>query len=152
VRPSGVEQDVERVGVAVADVDDDVGVHDVVDQRDVLVADPLDVVFAEPVPEQRWALEGLGRGDRRAEALLQMVPRRDRSRRPGGRDERVQPEPGLALGQRLEDVRERPAGDHLVHQVVRVLGELVEDRVRRIQLKALALVVDLRRCSRRRAF
>ena len=43
----------------------DVGVHHVVDQRDVLVADPLDVVLAEAVAEHRRALERLDRDDQR---------------------------------------------------------------------------------------
>jgi hypothetical protein len=46
-----VEQHVEPVGVAIAHVDDDVRVHHVVDQRHVLVADPLDVVLAESVAQ-----------------------------------------------------------------------------------------------------
>ena len=65
----GVEQHVELVGGAIADADDDVGVHHVVDQRDVLVADALDVVLAEAVLQHRRALERLdgdGRGCRSA--------------------------------------------------------------------------------------
>ena len=38
---------------------------------------------------------------------------------------------------------ERAPGDELVHEVVRVLGELVEDHVRRVAREPLALVVDL---------
>ena len=45
----GVEHGIEPVGRLVADADHQIGVHDVVDQRHVLVADALDVVLAVAV-------------------------------------------------------------------------------------------------------
>ena len=62
----GVEHHVQLVGGPVADRDDDVGVHHVVDQRDVLVADALDVVLAEAVLQHRRALQRLDGDDLRA--------------------------------------------------------------------------------------
>ena len=74
-RPAGVgvEQRVEFVGRLVGDGGDDVGVHHVVDERDVLVADPLDVVLAVAVLEHRRTLECLDGDDAGAVLLLQPV-------------------------------------------------------------------------------
>ena len=83
----GVEQHVELVGGSIAHGDDDVGVHDVVDERHVLVADALDVVLAEAVLEQRRALQGLGGHDARPVALLQPVAGADGAGRARGRHE-----------------------------------------------------------------
>ena len=77
----GVEQHAEPVGGAVGDRERDVGVQDVVDQRDVLVADPLDVVLAEAVAEHRRALERLARR-RSASRAAPSGSRRRRSCRP----------------------------------------------------------------------
>ena len=77
----GVEQHVELVGRAIADRRDDVGVHHVVDQRDVLVADALDVVLAEPV----LAASSGTRAPRRRRSACRAAPsggRRRRSCRP----------------------------------------------------------------------
>ena len=101
----GVEERQQRVGRVIADADDDVGVHDVVDQRHVLVADALDVVLAEAVHEQGRAFDRLDRRDPRAERALQMVAGRDRSRRAGRRDESGEPCARAALGH----AHERPA-------------------------------------------
>ena len=59
-----VEQHAERVGRPIGHGGDHVGVHHVVDERDVLVADSLDVVLAEPVLEHRGTLERLHRDGR----------------------------------------------------------------------------------------
>ncbi len=40
----------------------------------MLVTDPLDVVLAEPVAEQRRALEGLDRDGERTEPFFERVP------------------------------------------------------------------------------
>ena len=82
-----VEQHHQRIGGAVADADDRVGVHDVVDIGHVLVADALDVVLAVTVVEQRRALERLHRGDPRAQRLLEMIARGQSAGRAGRRDE-----------------------------------------------------------------
>jgi hypothetical protein len=50
-----------------------------VDQRDVLVADALDVVLTEAVLQHRRALERLHGDDAGAVLLLEAVPRRDGS-------------------------------------------------------------------------
>ena len=60
----GVEQQVELVADPVGDRDDEVRVHHVVDQRDVLVADALDVVLAIAVLEHGRALKRLDSGER----------------------------------------------------------------------------------------
>ena len=92
----GVEQHVELVGGPVADGHDDVGVHHVVDQRDVLVADALDVVLAEAVLEHRRALERLDGDDPGAVVVLQPVAGGDRAGRSGGAGERGQPQVAAA--------------------------------------------------------
>ncbi len=90
-RPAARGEDgLEVVGGAVGDVDDEVGVHDVVDERHVLVADALDVVVAEPVAQQRRALERLGDDDARAVALLEEVAGAQRAGRAARRDVRRQ--------------------------------------------------------------
>jgi hypothetical protein len=143
----GVEEGVEFVGRLVGDGDDDVGVGDVVDQRDVLVADALDVVFAEAVLEHRRALERFDGDDLGAVLLLQPVAGGDRAGRPGGGGERGEREVStLRLVLRshgVEDVAEGPAGDAVVAEVVAELGELVEHEVARGPCEA--------RCRRRRS-
>ena len=60
---AGREEHRQLVGGPVGDPGHQVGVHHVVDERDVLVADALDVVLAEPVGQHRRALQRLGRDD-----------------------------------------------------------------------------------------
>ena len=64
------EEQVESVARVVGHADHDVGVHDVVDQRDVLVADALDVVLAIAVLEHGRAFERLDGDDLGAVPLL----------------------------------------------------------------------------------
>ena len=139
----GAEEEAEPVGRAIRDRDRHVGVHHVVDQRDVLVADPLDVVLAEAVVEHRRALERLGGDDLRAVVLLQVVAGGDRSGRAGRGDERVEPQRRRGVLQRLEQPPERAAGREVVGDVVPELGELVEDDVLGIFRQQMAAVVDL---------
>ena len=87
-----VEHRVELIGGPIADRDHHVGVHDVVDERDVLVADALDVVLAEPVLEHRGALERLDGDDLRAVQILQAIAGGDRAGRAGGTRERGEPQ------------------------------------------------------------
>src|SRR5258706_11045983 len=54
-----VEEEVKRVRTAIRYADDQVGVHHVMDQRDVLVADALDVVLAVAVVQHRRAFDCL---------------------------------------------------------------------------------------------
>ena len=75
----GVEQGVERVGRTVADRDDVVGVHHVVDQRDVLVADALNVVVTEAVLQHRRTLERFDRHDPAAVGVLEIVAGAERA-------------------------------------------------------------------------
>ena len=79
----GVEQGQQLVGMQVADRGDHVGVHHVVDVGHVLVADALDVVFAEAVVEQRRTLGGLDGDDARAEFFLEVIAGRQRAARTG---------------------------------------------------------------------
>ena len=55
----GVEQHVEFVSGAIRNVDHQIGIQHVVDERNVFVADALDVVLAVAVLEHRRALERL---------------------------------------------------------------------------------------------
>ena len=137
------EEDAEPVGRAVGDREGDVRVQHVVDQRDVLVPDPLDVVLAEAVAQHRRALGRLDGDDQRAEALLEVVARADRAGRAGRGDERAQAQVGLLLAQRLEHALERGAGREVVGDVVPELRELVEDHVVRVLGQLVAPVVDL---------
>ena len=52
------EQQVQRVTRRVRDSDDDVGVHDIVDQRNMLIPDALDIVFAIAVTQHGRAFGG----------------------------------------------------------------------------------------------
>src|SRR6266436_3288591 len=60
------EQQVEGIARQIRYTDDEVGIHDVVDQRNMLVADTLDVVLAVSIAKHRRAFESLGRDDFRA--------------------------------------------------------------------------------------
>src|SRR5205823_5240233 len=71
------EQQIELVGDAVGDADDDIGVHHVMYQRNMLVADALDVVLAIAIVEHGRTLQRLDRRDPRPVALLQIISRRD---------------------------------------------------------------------------
>ena len=87
------EEQVERVARVVRHADHDVGVHHVVDQRDVLVADALDVVLAIAVLEHGRTFERLDGGDLRAVPLLELVAGGDRAGRAGRRDKAGKPMP-----------------------------------------------------------
>ena len=137
----GAEQHVEPVGRAVGDRERHVGVHHVVDQRDVLVADPLDVVLAEAVAEQGRALERLDGDGQRAVTLLEVVAGRDRAGRAGRGNERPQPQAGAERS--CSKTAPGPAGGEVVRDVVPELGELVEDHVLRVGRELGAAVVDL---------
>ena len=139
-----VPQHVEFVGGDVADGAHDIGVHHVVDQRDVLVADALDVVFAVPVLEHGRALERLDGDDLGAVVVLEPIPGGDRAGRPRGRREGRQPKiAARRLSNRLEHVPERPPRDRVVTEVVTEFAELVEHEVARILGELVAGVVDL---------
>ena len=139
-----VEQHVEVVGGTIADRAHDVGVHHVVDQRDVLVADALDVVLTEPVLEHRRALERLDGDDPRAVLVLQPVAGGDRAGRTGGRHERGQPQVApRRVAHDVEHVGHGAPGDRVVGEMVAELAELVEHEVLGILRQRVARVVDL---------
>src|SRR5206468_3005387 len=77
-----------------------------------------------------------------AEDVLEVIARRDRARRTGGGDERAQAQ-RPALVQRAEDSPDRRTRATIVHEVVRVLGELVEDDVGVVEGEPITGVVDL---------
>ena len=120
----------------------DSGVGDVVDQRDVLVADALDVVLTETVVEHRRAFERLDRHDLRSVFVLQVVACSERSGGAGRRHVGGEVAAGV-LGHVIEDRFERGASDGIVADVVRELAELVEDDVDRVERELVAGVVDL---------
>ena len=78
------------VGGPVTDGGDDVGVVDIVDERDVLVAYALDVVLAEAVVEHRRAFERLDGDDPGAVIVLQAVTGAQGAGRARGGDEGAQ--------------------------------------------------------------
>jgi len=75
----GVERQIQLIGCLIGDTDDDVGVRDVVDQWDVLVADALNVVLAVPVLEHRRAFQGFDSHNLGPVLLLESVAGGDRS-------------------------------------------------------------------------
>ena len=80
-----VEQAEQSLGIFVVNVDDHVGVLDVVDPRDMLVADTLDAVAAEAIVEDGRALQRFADGQLHARiALLQEVARGHRAGGAGG--------------------------------------------------------------------
>src|SRR6185503_5820428 len=85
------EQQVERIAGGIRYADNDIRIHDVVDQRDMLVADPLDVVLAMAVVEHGRAFNRLHRGNLAAVQRLEAITGAERSRRPAGTDEGSQP-------------------------------------------------------------
>ena len=109
----------------------------------MLVADPLDVVLAEPVGQHRRALQRLDSHDPAPVVVLQAVAGGDRPSRPRRRDEGGEAQAGTVGGDRVEDVAERPPGDLVVGEVVAELTELVEDDIARILGQLVAGVVDL---------
>ena len=109
----------------------------------MLVADTLDVVLAVSVAQQGGTLGRLDGDDLRAVALLEPVARRERARRARGRGVARQPEVRVVRALGLVDRLERAARDGEVAQVVRELGELVEDHALRVLVDPRALVVDL---------
>ncbi len=130
-------------GGVIVESDRHVGVLGVVDPGDVLVADALDAVLAEPVVEQGRALERFaGRDLRVGVELLEVVAGGDGSGRTGG--QRHAPELVAGPHGRLEDLDHGRAGDRVVPQVVPELVELVEDdEVLAGRSQLLALVEDL---------
>ena len=130
------------VGGLVGEAKDEVGVHDVVDEGDVFVADALDVVIAESVVEECRAFEGLDRDGFGAVVVLEVVARADGAGGTGGGDEGA--EFGVLVGflEVVEDGAEGRAGAEVVRQVVVELGELVEDEVGGILGEFVTLVVN----------
>ena len=76
----GVEQHVEFVSGAIRNVDDQVGIHHVVDERNVFVADALDVVLAVTVLEHGRALQRFDSTNCGAEQILQAIASSDGAR------------------------------------------------------------------------
>ena len=139
---SRVEQRVQPVAIAVRDADHGVGVHHVLDQRDVLVADPLDVVGPVAVIEHGRAFERLDRDDPRAVRLLHMISGAERPARSGPGDEGGERQIGVAVAKVGIDRLQRRPGAAVMPEIVGEFGELVEDRVGRVPLQLIARVVD----------
>ena len=113
------------------------------DERNVLVADALDVVLAVAVVEHRGALDGLDSSDPGTVISLEPFAGGQCSRRPGGSHEGSQPKPG-PLGLVVEvKVLEGSTSHLVVADVVGELGELVEDEVAGILGQLVTGVVDL---------
>src|SRR5262249_38713999 len=73
-----VEGKVQTIGVAVRNSDHSVGVHHIMDERNVLVPDALDVVLAIAVLQHCRTFESLDGRDRRPAAFLEIVASRNR--------------------------------------------------------------------------
>ena len=98
-----VPQHAEAIRGAIGHRGRHVGVHDVVDQRDVLVPDALDVVLAEPVQQHRGTLPGLHGHHQGSQALLQVVARGNGPSRAGRRRERPQPKVWIRSADGVDD-------------------------------------------------
>ncbi len=68
-----VEQNVEPVRRIVTDADNEIGVRHIVDERNVFVANALNVVVAKTVVEHRRAFERLDTNDARSVFVFQIV-------------------------------------------------------------------------------
>ena len=137
-----VEQAEQSLGIFVVNIDDHVGVLDIVDPGDVLVADAFDAVAAEAVIQDGRALQRFADSQLHARiALLEEVTRRHRAGGAGGEAGASQ---SLArLLHVLKQVGQGVAGDIVVPQGVAHLGELVEDHHAGILLELPGLVEDL---------
>ena len=122
-----VEQPQQPHGGFVVDGRHQVGVANVVDPWDVLVADPFDAMSSEAGQEERGALEGLGGGDAGAgKALLEESPRQPACPRIRWRPPRRRNGPGGRRSVRKPDSTAGPVTP-IVPEVVPELIELVED-------------------------
>ena len=101
-------------------------------QRNVFVADALDVVLAKAVVEHRRAFERLDGHDLCALSILEVVARSERARRTRSRNVGREVAAGV-LRDVVEDRFHRWAGDRVVPNVVRELAELIENDVGRIE-------------------
>ena len=136
-----VKQAQQALGVFVVNVDDHVGVLDIVDPGDVLVADAFDAVATEAVIQNGRALERFADGELHAGiTFFQKVACGHRAGGAGGEAGASESLAGL-LGV-FKEVRQRVAGDIVVPQGVAHLGELVEDHHGRILLEFPGLVED----------
>ena len=122
---SSVEHEPQVVRGTIRHGDHKVGVHDVVDQGDVFVADPLDVVLAEPVVEhggtfERFNGDGLG-----SQVFLQVVTRTDVPADPVAETNARSCRPGL-LCRGFTQTLDRDTGRLIVDEVIGELTELIE--------------------------
>ncbi|MNM92147.1 hypothetical protein D3C81_1044690 [compost metagenome] len=138
-----VEEQVQCIAAVVRYADHDVGVHHVVNQGDMLVADALDVVFAIAVREHRGAFERLHRSDARAVAGFQQVPRGKRARGTCCADKGIQAQSWRCLPETGVDPAHGFAGAGVMRKVVAELRELVQDHGVVFPREQRALVVDL---------
>ena len=130
------------VGGFVAEAEDVICVHHVVDERHVFVADTLDVVIAETVVEERRAFEGFDSNDLGAVVILEVIACADGAGRTGGRYECTELGVCMGLLEVFEDVFEGRAGAEVMCEVIIEFSELIEDEVLGILGEFVAFVVD----------
>src|SRR3954469_11723692 len=104
------EQQVERIAGGMRHADNDIGIHDVVDERDMLVADPLDVVLAMAVVEHGRTFDRFDRGNLAAVQRLEAITGAERSCRPAGTDKGSEPVVPVLFPEMAEDPVERAPG------------------------------------------
>src|SRR5689334_22897286 len=109
----------------------------------MLVADALNVVLTIAVVEHRWAFKRFDSHNLGAVQFLKPVTCRDRTGRPGRRDKSRQPILFVAALKMFEYRIECRTGAIIMNEVVRELGELVDDDVLPVARQFSALVVDL---------
>ena len=130
------------VGGFVGERQDEVGVHDVVNEWDVFVADALDVVIAEAVVAERRAFEGFDGDGLGSVCFFEEVASADGACRTRRRDEGTQFRVLVRLFEVFEDGRKGFAGAEIVREVVVELGKLIEDEVGGIFGEFVTFVVD----------
>src|SRR5262249_60037850 len=136
------EQHIERISCQIRYAYDNVRVHHVVNERNVLVANALDVVLAVSIAQHGGALERLDSNDLAAVAQFQIIAGGDGSGRSGRLYESRQARSRVRFFQVRKHAIQCGAGGAIVDQIVRKLGELIDDDVTAIAGELGALVVN----------
>jgi hypothetical protein len=137
-----IKQKIQSIAGGVGYRDHDIRVHHIVNERNVLVPDTLDVVLAIAVVEHRWAFKRFDSRDPGAVQFLEPIASRDGAGRSGRRDKSRQAVIFVGALEMLEHRVERGSRAVVMNEVVRKFGELVDDHVLAVLFQFSALVVD----------
>ena len=139
-----VEQHIEFIGCTVGNCGNDVGVHHVMNERNVLVADSLNVVLAKTVFQHGWALKGFDRNNFCSVLIFQMVTSTNRSCGTSCTSEccKSQVRAIQSLGNMFIHRCKCTACYFVVAKVVSEFAKLIEDEVLWIFLHFVARIVN----------